>query len=97
VQLRVENIGDPFDEDTFPLSETPEVDIYQLAEDLFIAANGDTALLSTINIVEKALTGNQDYATMKANKVQWKTMDDRLGVRIPLKTDASNMVATLEK
>jgi hypothetical protein len=93
ISLRVENIGDLFDESTLaPL----KLDVQGLAEQLFIDVNGDKSALAYINIEETSLTGNQAYSEMWAKKIQWRTVDDSTGDVVSAEAEKLSGI-TLEK
>lgn len=73
ILMRVENIGDLFDTEVLKYTK---VDLYSLAEDLFVLANLGQASAQNIDITEMSITANQPYAEMASKKVQWKTLDD---------------------
>jgi hypothetical protein len=55
--MRIENIGDLFDQQAS--SEGPlTIDLIGLATQLYSSVNGDSSKLFTVNIKEKAITGN---------------------------------------
>lgn len=77
IHMRIENIFDTFDvHPPKAPTHTIYVQVKKLAEDLYKAVNGDDAKLNSINIIETTLTGNQEYSTMKKNKIQWVGEDD---------------------
>lgn len=76
--MRVENIADTFDNAGEVSFQT--VQLQTLVDGLYTLANGPEAVAAT-TITEMSLTGNQAYADMAANKVQWATVDDEAVVR----------------
>lgn len=76
--MRVENIADTFDSAGEVSFQT--VQLQTLVDGFYTLANGPEAAAATA-ITEMSLTGNQAYADMAANKVQWATVDDETVVR----------------
>ena len=75
ILLRVENIGDHFDDD-FKIVSPYSFNIHDLALLLYEDANADVSHLTSINVEEQSLTGNQHYNNMKIAKIHWQTVDD---------------------
>lgn len=77
IHLRFENIFDTFDvHPPIAPNHTMYVSVKQYAEILYKRVNGLDSKLNSINIIETTLTGNQEYATMKRNKINWIGEDD---------------------
>ena len=73
IVLRIENIADKFDLD----AQTFRVTMSELCTDLYEVSNaGDASKLKDVHITEVTLTMNQDYKTMDAKKLRWRTVDD---------------------
>jgi hypothetical protein len=76
ILVRIENLADFFD--TQSGSTSVAVNVQTIGEQLFIFANKNQATTAdfSLTIEELSLTANQPIATMQANKIQWKTVDD---------------------
>jgi len=98
VLLRIENLADYFD--TRSGSTSSAVNVQTLAEQLFIFANKNQVTTAdfSLTIEELSLTANQPIATMQANKIQWKTVDDAiLGKRSEIKDPESPSIVYLHE
>ena len=71
VILRLENLADLFDGAP---SATPMFDVHAYALALFKSANSGAAP-ANMEITERTLSNNQDFATMQANKFKWTSAD----------------------
>jgi len=74
ILMRIENIGDIFN--TEGVVSTTGIKIRELVEGLYNLVNGVGAEF-TVEVTEMNLTANQSFKTMKANKIQWTTVDDQ--------------------
>jgi len=72
--MRIENIADVFDSDGEVIYQ--QVNVEQLAINLFEVANPNAGYQPTLNIQEMALTANQSYEEMSQRRLKWKTVDD---------------------
>lgn len=78
ILVRFENLADKFDgpiNKSTPNDTTYSIDVKAFATVLWTKINPG-AFLNDLNIMETTLTGNQNYKTMMANKVQWRGLDD---------------------
>ena len=80
--VRLENIGDKFDTDTYDpkptdFETTYVIDMHKMAKYLWDFANGEENFpMQTYNIVETTLTGNQEYKVMEDQKLKFKGIGD---------------------
>lgn len=95
--VRLENVGDLFDypNGTHLANTTIYIDIPSLAKNLYYQANGKSAQLSTVNIIESQMSGNQNLTNMEKNKIQWKGLDDNQVVEPTMPKDLPNYVVAL--
>ena len=94
--IRLENLADLFDAkpvsdswfeealhffESAPTPKTPMFDLKKYALDLYAASNKDANV--DVEIVERNLSDNQDYAEMAQKKFVWPTEDGSSPVKYP--------------
>ena len=98
MEVRLANILDPLDGEVDRADqEVAEIDLEQLAKDLFVQANGNLDGYKNVIISEKSLTGNQDFNQMKKKRIHWKATDDLIMPHVKPPKDKSNTVISLER
>ena len=95
--MRLTNIGDLFD---YPANSTladtvAYVDLNALAKNFYAQANGQSAQLTAINILETQLTGVASQTEWKKSRYQWKGLDDGQVVEPVLPKDLPNNIIAL--
>jgi lysosomal alpha-mannosidase len=95
--VRFENIGDKFDKFDGKADATYYVDVVKFASMLYKHVNGADAEWNNLNIRETTLSGNQQYSSMKAEKIQWRGEDDDTIKPPTMPEDKPDFVVALNK
>ena len=87
ILIRLENIADLFDGTP---AQTPYFDLQTYAEELFSHSNGGKKATS-VQITERTLGNNQDYAEMEEAKFHWKSTDPASTIEWPEDKDTGEV------